>query len=67
MTDNNIISPYRDSNRSMALYQVPALVVDGEKLLYYALYGNEAYEQLRKFFLGTFNFFNIYHSYSKAF
>ncbi len=51
MTATNTISPYQDSDLSVTLYQVPALVVDGEKLLYHALYGNQAYEQLRKFFL----------------
>jgi hypothetical protein len=75
MTANNTISPYRDPDWSVALYQVPSLVVNGEKLLYHALYGNEAYEQLRKFFLATeqrtiqvfFNYFYINHSFSKFF
>jgi hypothetical protein len=50
MAANNTIRPYRDQNSTIALYQVPEFVVNGEKLLYYALYGNEAYEQLRKYF-----------------
>ncbi len=42
------MNPYRSHDQSVSVYQVPEFVVDGEKLLYYALYGNEAYEKLRK-------------------
>jgi hypothetical protein len=50
MAADDTISAYRDQDPTVALYQVPELVVDAEKLLYHALYGNEAYGQLRKFF-----------------
>ncbi len=51
MTANNTISSYRNTDSNVTFYQVPELVIHGEKLLYRALYGNEAYGQLRKFFL----------------
>jgi hypothetical protein len=51
MAHSNTIRPYRVQNSTVSLYQVPELVVCGEKMLYHALYGNEAYEKLSKFFL----------------
>jgi len=42
------MNPYRSHDASVSVYQVPEFVVSGEKLLYHALYGNEAYERLRK-------------------
>ena len=49
MAYNNTTRPYRNQNRTVSFYQVPEFVVSGEKMLYHALYGNEAYEKLRKF------------------
>jgi len=49
MATTTSINPYRAHDSSVSLYQVPEFVVDGEKLLFHALYGNEAYEKLRKF------------------
>jgi hypothetical protein len=48
-----MISSYRNLDSIMALYQIPELVIDGEKILYHALYGDKTYEQLRKFFWVT--------------
>jgi len=48
-TTTSTMSPYRAHDSSVSVYQVPEFVVDGEKMLYHALYGNEAYEKLRKF------------------
>ncbi len=48
MATTTSMNPYRAHDPTVSLYQVPEFVVDGEKLLYYALYGNEAYEKLRK-------------------
>jgi hypothetical protein len=45
-----MISSYRNLDSTMALYQIPELVIDGEKILYHTLYGDKTYEQLRKFF-----------------
>ncbi len=50
MATSTSMNPYRANDSAVSIYQVPEFVVDGEKLLYYALYGNEAYEKLRKFF-----------------
>jgi hypothetical protein len=49
MAAENTISPNQDQSSAVALYQVPEVVVDAEKLLYHTLYGQEAYVQLRKF------------------
>ncbi|CAF1185679.1 unnamed protein product, partial [Didymodactylos carnosus] len=40
------INPYRSYDPSVSLYKVPEFVIDGEKMLYHALYGNEVYAQL---------------------
>ncbi len=48
MATTTSMNPYRAHDPTVSLYQVPEFVVDGEKLLYHALYGNEAYEKLRK-------------------
>ena len=45
------MTPYRAHDSTVSLYQVPEFVVGGEKMLFHALYGNEAYEKLRKFHL----------------
>jgi hypothetical protein len=49
MATTTTMGPYRTHDSSVALYQVPEFVVGGEKMLFHALYGNEAYEKLRKF------------------
>jgi len=49
MATTTSMNPYRAHDSSVSVYQVPEFVVDGEKMLFHALYGNEAYEQLRKF------------------
>ncbi|CAF0990726.1 unnamed protein product [Rotaria sp. Silwood1] len=46
MATSTTMSPYRAYDSSVSLYQVPEFVVGGEKMLYHALYGNEAYEKL---------------------
>ena len=51
MASSTMMHPYRGHVSRVSLYQVPEFVVDGEKMLYYALYGNEAYEKLRKYSL----------------
>ena len=56
MAGTSAISPYRTHDSTVSVYQVPEFVVDGEKLLYHALYGNEAYEKLRKFCSSIFDF-----------
>ena len=48
MASTTTMSPYRGHDASVSVYQVPEFVVGGEKMLYHALYGNEAYEKLRK-------------------
>lgn len=48
MAGTSAMSAYRTHDSTVSLYQVPEFVVGGEKLLYHALYGNEAYEKLRK-------------------
>jgi hypothetical protein len=48
MATSTSINPYRTHDSSVKVYEVPEFVVGGEKLLYFALYGNEAYEKLRK-------------------
>lgn len=50
MASSTTVNPYRGYDPSVSVYQVPEFVVDGEKMLYYALYGNDAYEKLRKLF-----------------
>lgn len=55
MATTTSINPYRSHDSTVSVYQVPEFVVDGEKMLFHALYGNEAYEKLRKL---TFVFFN---------
>jgi len=46
MATTTSMNPYRAHDSSVSVYQVPEFVVDGEKMLFHALYGNEAYEQL---------------------
>lgn len=48
MATTTSINPYRSHDSTVSVYQVPEFVVDGEKMLFHALYGNEAYEKLRK-------------------
>lgn len=48
MATTTSINPYQAHDSTVSLYQVPEFVVDGEKMLFHALYGNEAYEKLRK-------------------
>ena len=65
MATTTSINPYRGHDSSVSLYQVPEFVVDGEKMLFHALYGNEAYEKLRKFtfsllFQHVFSFFPLF-------
>lgn len=50
MATTTSMNPYRAHDSTVSVYQVPEFVVDGEKMLYHALYGNEAYEKLRKLF-----------------
>ncbi len=50
MAATTSMNPYRAHDSSVSVYQVPEFVVDGEKFLFHALYGNEAYEKLRKLF-----------------
>ncbi|CAF1368739.1 unnamed protein product [Rotaria magnacalcarata] len=40
------MNPYRAHDSTVSVYQVPEFVVGGEKMLYHALYGNEAYAKL---------------------
>jgi len=46
MASTTTMNPYRGHDASVSLYQVPEFVLGGEKMLYHALYGNEAYEKL---------------------
>jgi hypothetical protein len=48
MAGTTTMTPYRAHDSTVSLYQVPEFVVGGEKMLFHALYGNEAYEKLRK-------------------
>lgn len=48
MASTTAMNPYRAHDSTVSVYQVPEFVVDGEKMLFHALYGNEAYEKLRK-------------------
>lgn len=62
MATTTTMNPYRAHDTSVSVYQVPEFVVDGEKMLFHALYGNEAYEKLRKCFVKLcFNKRNLYH------
>ncbi|UJR34166.1 hypothetical protein I4U23_021574 [Adineta vaga] len=45
-TTTTTMNPYRAHDSSVSVYQVPEFVVGGEKMLFHALYGNEAYEKL---------------------
>jgi hypothetical protein len=56
MATRTSMNPYRAHDSSVSVYQVPEFVVGGEKLLFYALYGNEAYEKLRKSFYYSVTF-----------
>ena len=59
MASTTTMSPYRGHDSSVSVYQVPEFVVGGEKMLYHALYGNEAYEKLRKSCLRFFDRFSF--------
>ena len=62
MASTTTMNPYRGHDASVSLYQVPEFVLGGEKMLYHALYGNEAYEKLRKFI-----FFFLFSSFVRSF
>ncbi|CAF1673237.1 unnamed protein product [Adineta ricciae] len=69
MATTTSMNPYRAHDSSVSVYQVPEFVVGGEKMLFHALYGNEAYEKLHRvrnnmnnkhaFFLLELNSFRI--------